>query len=316
MMKIKIGMLIGVFVLVQPLPSCLGQESPRLDEQTVQVCNEYILNIYQEILQQKDLGRYKELALFGEDSFFKNKYGIYAVVYQFGKDDPNQKDKRKTPYKIAVTVVPEADPLFNDREGFFESPLGQLGLKVVGYQKKHLLRSQYDFMPLLQKHSEGLLVYQQRFLPLRLKIISVKEDFQPKESILFDVILSNVSKYHMLVDSLGQGSLYFTVNGREWGTQEAAPEQLTSKQKRRLARQKRREARAARKKKHNTKEEILTKKEEIKGQKILRAGEALTRSFLGESFLDPKQLEIKAYYRMKLKGINPYSKMIIRVTED
>jgi len=251
-------------------------QEPILDAETKEICNKVLLNIYYDISEQKD--KYKELMNFGEQALFENKHGIIAIIYKFGKDDENQKDKRKTPYEFGVTIDTMEDVSFSHHLGKFNYGFNLLGLKICGYQKKHILRTQFNILPLINKHGTLLANHQQKYMPLKIFLDSPKDEYSVREDIVFSLTLKNVSKRHMIVKSLGEKTLYFLVNGRSWGTSSS------------------------------------TKK--VGGKKvILKAGESIKMHFKGESFQIPQDIIINAYYKMAIKGVYPSTSFKIKIVD-
>ena len=246
-----------------------------MDAQTKEICNQVILQIYQDILSVKS--KHKELINFDERVLYENKYGIYALVYEFGPDAKTE-DSRQLPYAFGVTVDKMADTTFPPRPDSFNYSFPLLGLKISGYQKKHLLRTQFDAMPAVKKYGDLLADYQQNFLPLRLELRPVQSVYHVRQDIEFQVILTNVSKRHMIVQTLGSNSLYFHLNDKFWGTSPALGATGGNKV-------------------------------------ILKSGESLQMIFKGESFERPTDLSIEGVYRMSIKGVNPTAALHIKIVE-
>lgn len=274
-----------------------------ISSQTKDICNQVIMDIYSEILQKKD--KYKELANFGESAVFKNPYDIYAIIYQSGEAVPGEKDPRKRPFTFAVTIDRIGDKSFPDKEGVFNFGFPPLGLKFSGYQSQHLLQSQFDILPLINKQGTMLLNYQQQFLPLRLYIKMEKEVYKIREDIGFVAILQNVSKENMLVDPLDEDSLYFLVDNNSWGTFSGQ-----KKKARKAAKVQTRTSKTAKQKGPGPK--ATTRGPKI----ILRSGESLDMKFKGESFLIPREVEIFGAYRMKVVDTNPATSVRIKIVEE
>ncbi|MCR4336748.1 MAG: hypothetical protein NUV91_02940 [Candidatus Omnitrophica bacterium] len=256
-------------------PSLAADQPLPIDEETKKVCNQVILSIYKDILAVKD--KYNDLKDFGEKSFYQNKYGIYTILYEFQSEEQSQ-TRRKKSYRFAITIDGMEDKIFAAEDGVFNLGFPLLGVKFSGYQQRHLLRSQLDIMPFIEKHGAILADYQQKFLPLQIYLRKVRGTYKAKEDIEFEVVLKNVTKRHMIVKGLGHETLFFLFDGQTWGTQPAAGNKGGEK-------------------------------------KILRAGESLNMIFKGESFPTAKEIEIFAMYRMSIQGVNPTSRLKIQIVE-
>ncbi len=244
-----------------------------IDDQTKELCNKVMINIYQDILKVKE--KYKELADFNEDVFYENKYGIYTIMYEFKGAQP---EKPSTPYAFAITIDGMEDTTFKQSEGSFNYGFPILGLKFSGYQQKHLLRTRFDILPLIQEHGQLLADFQQKYLSLRLFLKAIKDVYQIKEDIEFEVILKNVSKRHMVVKSLGSESLLFLFNNEYWGTSPFANQRGGE-------------------------------------NVVLKAGDSISMRFKGESFQRSTEIEIYSVYRMSIRGINPTAKLKIQIVK-
>lgn len=244
-----------------------------LDPEVKEVCNQAILNIYYDILALKD--RHKELADFNEKAVYENPYGLYAIVYEYSS---GEKTPHQQPFAFAVTIDAMEDDFWGTKRGAFRFEYPVLGLKFSGYQQKHRLRTQFDLPAIVEKH--GILVseYQQRYLPLRLVLVPVKEEYYVREDIEFEVLLINISKRHMIVKPLGQETLFFLFNNQTWGTRPS--------------------------------EGVRTGKDII-----LKAGETLRRRFKGESFQNPKEITIYSLYRMSIHGVNPFATLKVNILD-
>lgn len=275
MMK-KIVMFFLAFCII--CSTCHSKE-PILDEETVELCNQMILNIYYKILEVRD--RYKELSDFDETAFFQNKRGIYVIMYESKSVDKRRRGKE--PYAFGVTIDTMDDETFKNKQGAFNFGFPPLGLKISGYQIKHLLRSQYNILPLVEEQGALLADHQQKYLPLRISIRPLKEQFYVKEDIEFEVILTNVSKRHMTVQPLNDKTLFFLFENEFWGTSPS----LKGAQYRSQAM-----------------------------PVILKSGESLSKVYKGESFVRPKEIEIYGVYRMKIDGVNPTTKLKIKIVDE
>lgn len=297
----------------QDLPSPQTDELI-IDEETKKMCNTALINIHRDILKVKS--KHKELAEYDKNVLSKNKYGFYTIEYQFGVEDPQEKDKRKTPYAFGLTINGIKDVAFPQQEGSFNLGFSALGLKIEGYQRKHLLRTQYNIFPLIQKYGVKIAWHEQKYLPLRLYLETVKDTYRVREDIEFEVILENITPRHMLVKDLEEKTLYFLFNNAEWGVISSRGTGGESKRAR-IQREynKRRERAAARRKSGESKKKPGSKPKKKGGKIILRAGESLIKRFRGESFQQPQEIEIQGIYGMSIKGVKPMGILKIKVAE-
>jgi hypothetical protein len=290
-------------------------EDKAINPQTQEICNQVMMDIYQEILSNKD--RYKELVSFGEKALYKNKYGIYAILYQYGEAAADEKDPRKRPFAFGLTLDRIGDNNFSDKDNVFDFSFPPMGFKFSGYQNKHLFRTQFDILPLLKKHGAKLVNYQQQFLPLRIEIKTDKDVYQVREDIGFEITLRNVSKRNLLVDDLNEDTLFFIVDDDYWGTistDQIKSEGLTRAEQIQMLKEAYRARREAAKG-LSGKRKPGPKAKKKGGKFILRPGESLSMKFRGESFLIPREVEIYATYRMKIQDTNPTVSTRISITE-
>ncbi|MEW5894369.1 MAG: hypothetical protein AB1650_01210 [Candidatus Omnitrophota bacterium] len=184
-----------------------------IPSEAVDISNQIILDIYQEILDQKTF--FPELSEFGERHLFKNQHGIYVIFYETN-------DQRiKNPFSMGVTINAMEDNQFPGKRGQFNYGFPKINLKISGFQRERSLRTQFDLSPIVIKQGMKLAEYQQTFLPLRVEVRPLKKTFQVGEEITIDVVLKNVSKRHMIVKSLGNETLFFLMNNEAWGTSPA-----------------------------------------------------------------------------------------------
>jgi hypothetical protein len=202
-----------LFMLWFLITTSVYAQAPALDEKTKQICNQAILDIYNDILAVKE--KYPSLAHFDENVMYENKNGLYAIVYQY---DGEATEKNKTRYAFGVTIDRLDDKTFPPQDGYFDYTFPVLGLKFSGYQRRTPGAAQYNALPLVQKYGGPISDLQQEGLPLRLFLRSSKDTYRVREEIEFEVVLKNVSKRHMVVKNLGQETLYFLFNNQFWGT--------------------------------------------------------------------------------------------------
>ncbi len=266
--------ILGGLVALTTSAHAAGREAV-LDEATVKVCNEVILGIYRDILSVRH--KYKALEQFDERALFRNPYGIFSIIYYYqGKVDPRQ----GVPYSFAVTVEKPEDDFFDVREGVFSRGFPVLGLKLAGYRVSHLLRSQLDILPLVDRHAEKLVRHQQNYLSVRLFLRPVKKTYYTRENIEFEAILVNVSKRNMVVQPLSRRTLYFVVGDQAWGSRTPPG------------------ARSGR---------VRTR--------LLRPGEAISKRFVAASFMRPQKVRIFGLYNVSIDGVNPQAELVLPVVE-
>lgn len=254
-----------------------GEEnySMKLDPETKAVCNKVMVNIYKDILKVKT--KYPQLKDFDEKALYENKYGLYAIIYKY---EPQEgEDKKKVNYEFGLTIDGINEVPFPDKRNTFNLTFPLLGLKFSGYKSRITSRTQYDIAPTINRNGAILSEYQQKFMPLQLTLRTIKDTYKIREDIEFEVILTNVSKRHMYVKSLGMETLYFLFEDMVWGTNPDSQQ---------------------------------------RGGKdiILKAGESFSLKFRGESFQKPRDIQIYCAYRMSIKGVNPAGTLNVRIVDD
>ena len=274
--KMNKVILFAFFLFMVSVPVQAEEKVAKFSAATKEVANEVMLNIYKDILKAKD--KYPELQGFGENSLYENKYGIYAIVYK-DNVDPKLLKKGTSPFELGLTIDKIDDVTFAKKPNNFNFAFPMLGLKFSGYQTKRMLRTQYDMMPLVNKNGNLLSDYQQKFMPLRLTVRTMKDSYKVREDIEFEVVLKNVSNRHMVVKSLGMDTLFFVFGDMTWGTSPNSDDRGG---------------------------------EDV----VLKSGESLSLKFKGESFPKPKDIEIYCAYRMSIKGVNPSDTLRVKVVED
>lgn len=282
----NVGILIAVFLchslvsvglaqtnVAPPLPK---EEEIVLDEKTVEVCNQVILNIYQAILSVKD--QYTELEQFDDSVFYKNKKGLYTIIYDYKGE--GTKGKPSSPFSFGITVDGMDDKTFTNKQNMFNYGFPVLKLKISGYQVKHRVRRQYDIMSVVEREAVLLGDHQQEYMPLRLFLKPIKKVYKVKEDIEFEVIIQNVSKRNMTVRPINARTLYLLLDNDFWGTN---PKQRRGKRGKR---------------------------------QILRSGEMLRKVYKGESFNRPREVDIVGVYNMKIYGVTPMGRLTIQIVAD
>ena len=248
-------------------------EPPAIDPQTHEICNQVIKNIYFDILKAKD--SYGSLKNFDEKVMYQSQRGIFAILYQYD-GEPQVGEVAHKPYRLGLTFETLGEHVFPTGDDTFLEEYPVLGVRLNGYQNHHLLKTEFDVLPLVKKYGRALADYQQEKIPLRLFLRPVKDTYFVREDIEFEVILKNVSKRNMIVKDLGANTLFFLFNDKFWGTRPSADK---------------------------------------KGGKdvVLMAGDSLIMKFKGESFQEPKRIQIYGVYRMSVSGVNPYGTLGIDI---
>lgn len=218
-----------------------------------------------------------ELEQFNEQAMYENQQGIYAIVYQ----RPQSAEKiKKEPYEFGVTIVPTDDPIFLEQGGryAFNFSFPFLGIKFAGYEKMTYGKGQYDILKAVNAQGELLAEYQQKFMPLQMTLKAIKASYRVKEPIEFDVELKNSSNHHMYVHEINEASLYCQFNNKIWGTQQRGG--------------------------------LGTK------DVIVKSGESVHRTFLGEGLKAPGQIDLSCSYNMSIKGVKPFAKLSVKVVQE
>lgn len=306
-------LLILVFIL---LPGFCHAQEDVIPPERKEFFNRVLRNIYDDILAAKP--RYRELADFDENVLSRNKYGIYQIVYAKEIMGAGGKVSR---YAFAVTIDTRKDNTFPSQEGSFVYPFPFLGFQFSGYLEKHPVRRQFDLVALLDKYlSTSIQDYQQPYMPLRLEVIPSQEVYKVKESIAFEVVVTNTSKKNILVKNLSKETLYFTINNEYWGIeQDDSIETDPKKRARQLKRQQKAEMRLEKTEQRENRlrrKDPRGKKTTYKGQLILYPGEALSMRFTGLGYIRPKDLNMHALYRMKVEGLNPTTALKLKVVSE
>ena len=135
---------------------------------------------------------------------------------------------------------------------------------------------------LIKKYSEPLMDEEQKLMPYRLTVVADKESFFIKEDVYFTVTLTNLTKKNIKVKDLNAQTLYFLYNNRPWGAELVEDEKDKEK-----------------------KDELI----------LLKPDEFVRRKFKSAGFTVPKEFEIFSSYAMTYQGVNPTSKLKIRVIE-
>ena len=134
-----------------------------------------------------------------------------------------------------------------------------------------------DIDRMINAHVRTLLKFEQTLMPLQITIKPEKDLYRIGERIQFQIILSNKGSQNLKVKSLDDRTLYFSFGNRFWGTP--------------------------------------PKDAQGGSLEILAPGKFLTKSFKGESFSLPQEVEIMATYAIGYKGVYPIDWVKVRIAE-
>lgn len=264
-MKNNIILLICFFLTFSSV-SCFAVEKNIIDES-----NKVMLKIYEDIIQQQK--NYSELSQFNRDAITKNNHGIYSLEYQHLSNDQMTID-----YSFAVTILNMTDvnPYKNDPANFgLGMPL--LGVKFVGFQQS-TGKENFDIMSSIKKFGSELWEYQQELLPIRLRLIALKDTFKIGEQIEFLVTLENTDNRAWRVKDLSYETMYFMMDDLRWGTEASRPEKVS--------------------------DIVLEPKKKIR------------KKFFASGIDQVKEVEIIGSYNMTFKGVNPSDRLIINIVAE
>ena len=278
--------IIAAFVLLSLFLFCLSTsitQAADIDDTTKEMCNQVMLNIYYDIVALRE--KYPELVNFGDEAMHENKHGLYTLIYKI--DDPKV-TKQSTPFAFGLTIDRTDENVLPKQPGSFAFPFSLIDVKFSGYQHPYLRSTQFNLIPLIEKHGIELAIYQQKKMPLRLYSRSIKEIYKINEPVEFEVILKNVGKTHYYVRELDQKNLYFVYNNRSWGTRPKIKMPSSKGRK---------------------------KKSGKLPRKTLKSGESMSLILKGDSFRKPQDVEIMGVYKMNINGVTPSGLLNIRVEE-
>jgi len=241
----------------------------RIDESTKKICNQAMLSIYNHIVDQAE--NYPELESFNKSALSENQYGIYTIEY----DNKNSSEA----YAFGLTVVSLEDDEFKDIDAKrFNLGFPLLGLKFTGYQNRNREKNQFNIRDPLKEFGQVLWDQQQLFMPFRLSLKPVKRKYESGEDIEFIVTLTNMSSRNYRVKALNKKTLYFKINGQEWGAKEV-----------------------------NKKKTRNVRRVELLPEKSIR------KRFKGRGIKADDEIEIFCAYAMTHKGVQPSARIKIKV---
>jgi len=255
---------------VEPISTIKKKQPFSMDEQTRSVANEVMLTIFQDILGGKK--KYKALEQFDESALFKNEHGIYAIVYQY---QGSERQMRRHPFEFGLTLTDMDNTIFEDKGKYaFNFGFPMIRMKFAGFQHQSA-KHRYNLGKVINVRGIPLSDHQQNYMPLKLKLKTIKDVYKIYDPIHFVVELENVSQRHMWVKSLNDKTLYCLFNNQVWGTNQIGP---------------------ASAKTH-----------------VLKYGKRTDMEFSGKGFKRPKDFEIYCSYNMAIDGIKPSGLLKIKV---
>ena len=187
----------------------------------------------------------------------------------------SQMAKEHRPYGFALTILPLNEPLPQEwKDNGFELVFPVLKLKFAGYQRR-AIDGRFDIRAPMQRYGQILSEYQQQYLPLQMSISSSKDVYQADEEIVFTVTLTNTSSASLLVKPLNSTNLYILYDNTIFPfSMENPPAKQTS---------------------------------------ALESGRSLSKTFHGDAFQFPRDIEIYASYNMTFDGIKPFSRIRLKI---
>ena len=176
---------LSIGILSFSISPILAQEKSVFDQPTIEICNQVIINIFNDIDSKK--GEYQDLINFDRSALSKNKYGIYSLYYHY---EDNDDMRYVAPYEFGVAILGmEEQYEYEDRQGIIYLAFPLLDIKIAAFQTKTLRTGQYDIKKAIQKYGAALWELQQDFIPLELSLKAAKDTFLSNEPI-FDSLTS------------------------------------------------------------------------------------------------------------------------------
>lgn len=255
----------------------VSSDEVSLDEETRILCRQVLMAIYQDIFALKS--QFEELKDFDEYVLSENQYGLPLIQYRYPAS--SEESSQGNPYEFGITIASMNDTYFNEY-GYdsFNLAFPVLGLKFTGYQRKTFRAQQFDIQGVMQRRGQVLWDHQQEFMPYRLSLKTVKDEYNLGEPIDFTVTLTNFSKKNIRVKDLTNNTMFFLYDNKSWGAKEVNP------------------TRSIREK-------------EI----ILKPNESISKSFSGYSFSNPKEFEIYCSYILTYQGVKPSAALRVKVVK-
>ena len=245
------------------------------DHSTQEVAWRAVRAIYATILEAKP--RHQELSAFDERVLSTNPDGVQQILYQYQDPRLSQKDE---PYQLLITIGPLKEkpyprPEFEARHYGF--PL--IGARASYFIKRYRRWHHYDLDRAVQEGLDLLYDHQQRYFPFEVVLRPLKESFKVGERIAFEVTVKNKTNQNLKIKNLGEKTLFFTINGQEWGTKSSVASRPGQE------------------------------------EYILGPHDSVSRSFRGDSFRKPGEVEVFCTYHLAYKGILPFGTLRIKIEE-
>src|SRR3989338_11326742 len=175
------------FLIIYLMLACLVpghcEEKEPLNVEVKEICNKVIISVYSDLLKAKE--RYPELKALDEKVLYTNPEGIYAIFYQ------SSDQMTKNDYRFSLTFAHLEDEIFKDHPGYFAQEFPFLNLKLAGFVQKNPYKTSFDIFTIINQYVSLLADYQQKYLPLRISLVSLKESFKVGERVEFEVVLEN-----------------------------------------------------------------------------------------------------------------------------
>ena len=219
----SIRVIITVFCLIFNSLPCWAEKTV-LDDETRNVCNQVILDIFKNI--QSTASRYEALENFSESALAQNADGLYSINYSYGPDSALNNQT----FQFGVMIIPiDEQKSFSIYQYNFSLDFPLLGLKLLGYQGRSSKEREINLQAIVREHGRLLITQQQKFMPIQLKLEPSQSVFRTGENIEFKVILTNNTEKNMLVKKLSQKSLSINFNRNPWDTDDVVSTYKTEK---------------------------------------------------------------------------------------
>lgn len=187
----------------------------------------------------------------------------------------SQMTQEHRPYGFALTILPLNEPLPQEwKDNGFELVFPVLKLKFAGYQRR-AVDGRFDIRAPMQRYGQILSEYQQQFLPLQMSISAEKEIYKTDEEIIFTITLTNTSSASLLVKPLNSTNLYILYD--------------------------------------NTMFPFSTEDPLVRQTSALEPGHSLSKTFHGDAFQFPRDIEIYVSYNMTFDGVKPFSRVRLKI---
>jgi len=252
------------------------------DQSTQEVAWRAVRAIYAAILEAKP--QHQELSAFDERVLSTNPDGVQQILYQY--QDPRISQKEE-PYQFLITIGPLKEKPAPPKAGPHHRPAFEarhygfplIGVRVSYFVKRYRRGHYYDLDQAVQKGLDLLHDHQQRYFPFEVILRPLKESFKVGERIAFEVTVKNKTNQNLKIKNLGEKTLFFTINGQEWGTRSSVASRPGQE------------------------------------EYVLGPHDSVSRSFRGDSFRRPGEVNIFCTYHLAYKGILPFGTLMIKIEE-